>query len=107
MTIALLGGSSGCVEEACRIIGHAVHGGIDSSSSPDAPTPAELTPEQYESALGLVRHRGSGTPLALLLGHERFLSADYEVARGVLVPHPVTELLALASLELAANATRR
>src|SRR5437660_11551071 len=46
----------------------------------------------------LVARRGSGEPVAYLLGHKEFMKLDFEVTPEVLVPNPDTEVLVLRAI---------
>jgi len=63
----------------------------------------ELSPAELESFRACVARRRRREPLAYILGRREFLSLDFEVRPGVLVPRPETELL----VEVAADLARR
>jgi len=52
-----------------------------------------LTEAELEHARAFVRRRASREPVAYILGRREFLSRTFEVAPGVLIPRPETELL--------------
>jgi release factor glutamine methyltransferase len=49
----------------------------------------------------LVRRRAEGTPVAYLVGRREFYSLSFRVTPDVLIPRPETELLVMATLDLA------
>ncbi len=60
-----------------------------------------LSPEQARAYEDLVARRLDGCPVAYLVGHKEFLSMDFEVGPGVLIPRPQTETLVEVALALA------
>jgi release factor glutamine methyltransferase len=60
----------------------------------------DLSHEQEESLQLLVKQRLSGTPLAHLVGRQRFMGIDFMVGPNALAPRKETELLAGTALEL-------
>ena len=69
----------------------------------------EPVPEAQRAAFrGLVKRRGTGEPVAHLVGHREFFSLPFAVTRDVLVPRPETEGLVVRALDLcrAAEAPR-
>lgn len=60
-----------------------------------------LTPEQVASFEGLVARRLVRCPVAYLVGRKEFMSLDFEVGPGVLIPRPETELLVEVASDLA------
>jgi hypothetical protein len=54
----------------------------------------------------LVRRRADGTPVAYLVGHREFYSLSFRVNPEVLIPRPETELLVVATLDLAKQEPR-
>ena len=63
---------------------------------PDATVP----PEEEEKYRELIRRRGERIPLFYLLGEREFWSLPIQVAPGVLIPRPETELLVEEALRL-------
>lgn len=63
-----------------------------------------LTPEQTLAFDGLVTRRLDRCPVAYLVGHKEFMSLDFLVGPGVLIPRPETELLVEVAVELARGA---
>lgn len=53
----------------------------------------ELSEEQLEEFRPLLDRRSSRHPLAYILGHREFYGIEFDVAPGVLVPRPETEVL--------------
>jgi release factor glutamine methyltransferase len=53
----------------------------------------------------LVRRRAEGTPVAYLVGRREFYSLSFRVTPDVLIPRPETELLVVAVLDLAKEAS--
>ncbi len=60
-----------------------------------------LAAEQAASFETLVGRRLERCPVAYLVGHKEFMSLDFEVGPGVLIPRPETELLVEVALDLA------
>jgi release factor glutamine methyltransferase len=58
-----------------------------------------LTPEELARFKALMVRRRQGEPVAYLTGHREFWSLDFQVAPGVLIPRPETEILVNAALE--------
>ena len=56
---------------------------------PDKP----LTPEELARFKPLVQRRGAREPVAYILGTKEFYGRPFEVAKGVFIPRPETELL--------------
>lgn len=52
-----------------------------------------LTARQLEGLEALLARRAQGEPLQYLLGHQEFMSLQFSVGPGVLIPRPETELL--------------
>lgn len=68
----------------------------------------EPTEEARAAFREMVRRRAEGTPVAYLVGHKEFYSADFEVNPDVLIPRPETEYLIVEALDRAkqlANST--
>lgn len=59
-----------------------------------------LTPEQLETFRELALRRASGEPLQYITAHQSFYGLNFEVAQGVLIPRPETELLVETALGL-------
>jgi release factor glutamine methyltransferase len=59
-----------------------------------------VEPEELSALEDLVARRLSGEPVAYLLGRREFMSLEFAVGPGVLVPRPETELLVERALEL-------
>jgi release factor glutamine methyltransferase len=59
----------------------------------------QLTAAQLQSFLELLRRRATGEPLQYITAHQSFFGLDFEVAPGVLIPRPETELLVEQALE--------
>ncbi|MCX5126771.1 methyltransferase [Streptomyces sp. NBC_00347] len=55
--------------------------------------------ESMVEILALARRRAPGVPLCRIVGFEEFLGSRYEVASGVIVPHPASELLVLVAAD--------
>ncbi len=62
-----------------------------------------LTPEELARFKALMVRRRQGEPVAYLTGHREFWSLDFQVAPGVLIPRPETEILVEAGIEAAKN----
>jgi len=60
-----------------------------------------LTPEELARFKALVVRRRQGEPVAYLTGRKEFWSLDFQVAPGVLIPRPETEILVQTALEAA------
>ncbi len=60
----------------------------------------ELSTDQLESYLQLVRRRVRGEPMAYLLGGREFWSLNLRVTKDTLIPRPETELLVERVLEV-------
>jgi release factor glutamine methyltransferase len=60
-----------------------------------------LTPEELARFKALMVRRLKGEPVAYLTGHREFWSLDFQIASGVLIPRPETEILVTAALEAA------
>jgi release factor glutamine methyltransferase len=57
-----------------------------------------MTNEQWQTFRELLLRRASGEPLQYVIAHQSFFGLDFEVARGVLIPRPETELLVETAL---------
>ena len=60
-----------------------------------------MSADERERYRALVRRRGSGEPVAYILGEREFWSLCFEVGPGILVPRPDTETLVQRALEVA------
>jgi release factor glutamine methyltransferase len=61
----------------------------------------EISAENVDRFLGLVRERSTGKPTQYITGHQEFWGLDFEVTPDVLIPRPETEHLVECVLELA------
>ena len=59
-----------------------------------------LTPQHFERFQELILRRSAGEPLQYITRHQSFFGLDFEVAKGVLIPRPETELMVETALEL-------
>lgn len=62
-----------------------------------------ITPAQMQIFRELVMRRAAGEPLQYITTTQSFFGLDFEVAKGVLIPRPETELLVETALELLEN----
>ncbi len=53
----------------------------------------EVSGEQADQFRQLYQRRGEKEPIAYIIGHREFMSLDFEVSPGVLIPRPDTETL--------------
>ncbi len=53
----------------------------------------EVTSEQEQQFLALIKRRMQGEPIAYIIGHEEFYGLDFLVDTRVLIPRPETEML--------------
>jgi release factor glutamine methyltransferase len=60
----------------------------------------ELSPEQETELRTMIERRLAGTPLAHLVGFERFMGIDMKVSPAALIPRKETEILARAAYDL-------
>ena len=61
----------------------------------------DVPPEDKRTAFReLVRRRAEGMPVAYLVGRREFYSHSFQVAPGVLIPRPETELIVVTLLDL-------
>lgn len=60
----------------------------------------ELTKEQEETFLQLMKDRLNGRPIAYIVGNREFMGLDFFVKEGVLIPRPDTEPLVEEVIEL-------
>ena len=60
----------------------------------------ELTKDQYELFLDMIKERLSGRPIAYIVGNREFMGLDFFVKEGVLIPRPDTEPLVEEVIEL-------
>jgi len=65
-----------------------------------------LTPDEAVRFRDVVARRGARCPLAYLTGRREFLSLEFEVGPGVLIPRPETELLVEVAVSLAGRGLR-
>ncbi|HET6670188.1 MAG TPA: peptide chain release factor N(5)-glutamine methyltransferase [Pyrinomonadaceae bacterium] len=59
----------------------------------------QLTETQWQTFQELIRRRAAGEPLQYITALQSFFGLDFEVAPGVLIPRPETELLVELALE--------
>ena len=59
----------------------------------------QLSREQLQTFQKLLQRRAAGEPLQYITAHQSFFGLDFEVAPGVLIPRPETELLVELALE--------
>lgn len=69
-------------------------------------TATELTPEQWASLDAFLSRREKHEPFQFLAGKQEFMSLEFEVGPGVLVPRPETEHLVEAVLDRIADSPR-
>jgi len=62
--------------------------------------PEELEKSRLELFRTLMRRRGSGEPVAWILGSKEFWGLDFKVGPGVLTPRPDSEILIESALEI-------
>ncbi len=60
----------------------------------------EVTPEQEQQFLALIKRRMQGEPIAYLIEHEEFYGLDFLVDTRVLIPRPETEMLVENALHI-------
>ncbi|MGL4911996.1 MAG: peptide chain release factor N(5)-glutamine methyltransferase [Romboutsia sp.] len=60
----------------------------------------ELSENQYELFLDMIKERLSGRPIAYIVGNREFMGLDFVVKEGVLIPRPDTEPLVEEVIEL-------
>jgi release factor glutamine methyltransferase len=60
----------------------------------------ELSKEQYDLFLELIKYRLNGRPVAYIVGNREFMGLDFFVKEGVLIPRPDTEPLVEELIEL-------
>ena len=60
----------------------------------------ELSKEQYDLFLELIKDRLNGRPVAYIVGNREFMGLDFFVKEGVLIPRPDTEPLVEELIEL-------
>lgn len=60
----------------------------------------QLTDGQLQTFQELLKRRAAGEPLQYLTAQQSFFGLDFEVAPGVLIPRPETELLVEVALEM-------
>ncbi|MCL4503610.1 MAG: peptide chain release factor N(5)-glutamine methyltransferase [Deltaproteobacteria bacterium] len=62
-----------------------------------------LTADELSRFKALILRRRVGEPVAYLTGHKEFWSLDFQVAPGVLIPRPETEILVTTAIESVRN----
>ena len=60
----------------------------------------ELSKEQYDLFLELIKDRLNGRPIAYIVGNREFMGLDFFVKEGVLIPRPDTEPLVEELIEI-------
>jgi len=60
----------------------------------------ELSKDQYDLFLELIKYRLNGRPVAYIVGNREFMGLDFFVKEGVLIPRPDTEPLVEELIEL-------
>lgn len=60
----------------------------------------ELTKDQYDLFLEMIKDRINGRPIAYIVGNREFMGLDFFVKEGVLIPRPDTEPLVEEVIEL-------
>jgi release factor glutamine methyltransferase len=60
----------------------------------------ELSVSEVKRLRDFLERRAGGEPMQYILGHQEFFNLDFEVAPGVLIPRPETELLVEKALAL-------
>lgn len=60
----------------------------------------ELTKEQEDKFLELIKDRLEGRPIAYIVGNREFMGLDFYVQEGVLIPRPDTEVLVEEIIDL-------
>lgn len=63
----------------------------------------ELSNEEYELFLSMIKDRINGRPVAYIVGNREFMGLDFFVKEGVLIPRPDTEALVEEIIELCKN----
>jgi release factor glutamine methyltransferase len=58
-----------------------------------------LSPEELARLKPLIQRRGAREPVAYILGTKEFYGRSFEVAKGVFIPRPETEILVQVALE--------
>lgn len=86
--------------EAVSILGHII--GRDRTFM-IAHADDDLAEEHVQTFDQLVTRRAKGEPLQYLTGHQEFFKLEFEVAPGVLIPRPETEIIVEAALEVSRN----
>src|SRR3954468_7272905 len=64
---------------------------------------SELGQSEIRRLREYVERRAAGEPLQYITGHQAFYALDFEVAPGVLIPRPETEILVEKALALLKN----
>ncbi|MEO6050796.1 MAG: peptide chain release factor N(5)-glutamine methyltransferase [Pyrinomonadaceae bacterium] len=60
----------------------------------------ELTKAEANSFDAVIRRRAAREPFQYIVGHQEFYGMEFEVAPGVLIPRPETEILVGAAIEM-------
>ncbi|MDK2586912.1 peptide chain release factor N(5)-glutamine methyltransferase [Romboutsia sedimentorum] len=63
----------------------------------------ELSDEEYNLFLSMIKDRINGRPVAYIVGNREFMGLDFFVKEGVLIPRPDTEALVEEIIELCKN----
>ena len=63
-----------------------------------------LTESDLNAYRSLIGRRGKGEPVAYLVGHKEFMTLDFELTPGVLIPNPDTEVLVQRAVAIAREA---
>jgi release factor glutamine methyltransferase len=63
----------------------------------------ELSDDEYNLFLSMIKDRINGRPVAYIVGNREFMGLDFFVKEGVLIPRPDTEVLVEQIIELCKN----
>lgn len=63
----------------------------------------ELSNDEYNLFLSMIKDRINGRPVAYIVGNREFMGLDFFVKEGVLIPRPDTEVLVEEIIELCKN----
>lgn len=63
----------------------------------------ELSDDEYNLFLSMIKDRINGRPVAYIVGNREFMGLDFFVKEGVLIPRPDTEVLVEEIIELCKN----
>ncbi len=63
----------------------------------------ELSDDEYNLFLSMIKDRINGMPVAYIVGNREFMGLDFFVKEGVLIPRPDTEVLVEEIIELCKN----